>query len=259
MPVVSVNYVFNKNPLWEKNSVIKKTAEDRIDIWRIAVLENTGSFKYLHSLLNTAEAEKCSRFHKEDDKRRFLISRAVLKVLAGEYLNQIPFEVQIKESLKKKPFVESGSQRGFHFNLSHSGDWILIAVSGDEVGIDIEVKDDFFAYNEIMLPAFSVSEVEFVSQSHQQADAFYLLWTRKEALLKATGYGIADNLSLIPSLNGVHIIEDVIMDSSASWSVNSFAVDENHIGSLACKPDVKTIRYLDITSVLSGKLNTADS
>ena len=259
MPVISVNGTFSGRPVWENISVINETAVDRIDFWKVSLLQSEELFTRLYHLLNEAEAEKYKRYFKEDDKKRFLISHSVVKILAGKYLIQDPYEVKIKEGNNKKPFVQNDVRKDFHYNLSHSGNWVLIAVSKKEIGVDIESKEKQFSFDEIILSFFSLEEIEFVKQSHPVAEAFYLLWTRKEALLKATARGITDYLPLVPSLNGIHTVDETILDSSADWEVNSFEVDESHIASFACNPGVKSIRYLDIASVLSGKLNIADA
>jgi len=59
----------------------------------------------------------------------------------------------------------------------------------------------------ILPTIFSDLEQDFVRNSSNPIEAFFLLWTRKESLLKASGIGITDNLVNVPSLNGVHLAE----------------------------------------------------
>lgn len=81
--------------------------------------------------------------------------------------------------------------KGFHFNLSHSGDWAVMAVSSTEVGIDIE---------QVVPMDLSVAEHFFSSFEKQQLnsrpealqlDYFFQLWTLKESYLKMMGHGLS--------------------------------------------------------------------
>jgi 4'-phosphopantetheinyl transferase len=93
-----------------------------------------------------------------------------------------------------KPQLQGGD---LHFNVSHSGRYALIAISGvTPVGIDLERI-------ELERPLADMAE-QFYSDEEQDAcrndpEAFFHLWSCKEALVKAWGTGIADGL---PALQG---------------------------------------------------------
>ena len=81
--------------------------------------------------------------------------------------------------------------RDFHFNLSHSGDWVVIALSSADVGIDIEqvvpldlsIARHFFSAREYHnLNSLPVS---------LQLNYFYQIWTLKESYIKMTGQGLS--------------------------------------------------------------------
>ena len=100
-------------------------------------------------------------------------------------------------------FTELGKPyfpRGPHFNLSHSGQYVAMAVSDHPVGIDIEeihpVKDSLI---QILHP----EEIAYINRQEDASRAFFRLWTRKESLMKCTGQGIAAiPVGDIPSLPG---------------------------------------------------------
>lgn len=87
-----------------------------------------------------------------------------------------------------KPYINHGIQ----FNISHSEDIVVVAFSESEVGIDIE-KKRIIRINE-MLNCLHPSEKFYVLKSGNPIDAFYKVWTRKEAYLKAIGQGIVNGL-----------------------------------------------------------------
>lgn len=77
------------------------------------------------------------------------------------------------------------------FNLSHSGDWIVLATApGCEVGVDIENVDPTFPALEIADEFFLPSERKWIGAGKDPTLRFFQLWTAKEALMKATGEGM---------------------------------------------------------------------
>jgi len=199
-------------------------------------------------ILAPDEIERAGRYHQEKDQLRFIISRGMLRLLLGKYLNQKPINIHLEIGANKKPFVQNRRGDDLHYNVSHSGDLILIAVSNSEVGIDIEKINDSFSYKEILPHNFSDEEILFI----KKPEDFYLLWTRKEALLKATAKGIDDDLPLIPSLDGTHHVNSEIIGSEKNWNVNSFHIGDGYIGSVTKSCDKNAINFYDTQSLMQS-------
>ena len=90
---------------------------------------------------------------------------------------------------KGKPYFPE--YPALHFSLSHSYDYALCAVSGNEIGCDIEKKRP--ANQNIARRFFTQSEQSYISHFNdpmQRQTAFYRLWTMKESLLKTIGCGL---------------------------------------------------------------------
>lgn len=116
-----------------------------------------------------------------------LTKREIEKV-AGEYaISKVFADVfgirDIKINCQGKPYLEDFP---YHFNLSHSGDWILLAVGETPVGADIEEITKI--RQKVMENYFSQSEQDQVAK--QGTDAFFAIWTRKESYVKYTGEGM---------------------------------------------------------------------
>ena len=96
-----------------------------------------------------------------------------------------------------KPFFSDRSLPCF--NWSHSGDWVFLAISDCEVGVDIEVVRNRSRYLDIAERFYSQEEAEAVRKGGE--NVFFLLWTMREAALKLSGRGLAgsDELSLNPA------------------------------------------------------------
>lgn len=89
-----------------------------------------------------------------------------------------------------KPYLKN--YPGWHFNFSHCKNAVCCVLSREEVGIDIE---EIGNYKEHLAEYISTEEeLEFLHNSENQADEFYKLWTRKEAVFKMTGSGITKDI-----------------------------------------------------------------
>lgn len=87
-----------------------------------------------------------------------------------------------------KPYVKGGK----HFNISHSGDYVIIALSEKPVGVDIEMHKEH-DYMRLSQLTFHENEQRLIEKSNNRADDFFMLWTLKEAYMKLVGRGF--NLS----------------------------------------------------------------
>lgn len=89
---------------------------------------------------------------------------------------------------RKKPVIRG--KLPVYFNISHSGDWIVAAFSGREVGVDIEYKGQ--APLEVARRYFHPAELECLCKSSRQLqeDLFYTYWTAKESFAKYSGKGL---------------------------------------------------------------------
>ena len=105
------------------------------------------------SLISPERAEKASRYRFSADKKRCIAGGLLLRRFLGDTV------------VFADAFGKPRAKSGVCFNLSHSGDWVLLAVGDTEIGCDIER-----------------------ASSDPQA-LFYALWTKKEALLKCMGKG----------------------------------------------------------------------
>jgi 4'-phosphopantetheinyl transferase len=154
------------------------------------------------ALLCSEEQGRAARFVRASDRRRFARCRAALREILGRLLMEPPGSLRFRATGQGKPELddrpaedESHTDRlSVRFNVSHSADLALIAVSrGSEVGVDLERVRPIGEATRIVASFFSPAEqAEFAAIPHAaQPHAFHRGWTRKEALLKGLGVGIA--------------------------------------------------------------------
>ena len=151
--------------------------------------------------LSPDEKARADRFRFDKHRNRFIAGRGILREILGQYLRASAEELRFGYSAKGKPeFAVESQGGGIHFNLAHSEDLALIAVTRiGQVGVDVECVRAMKDMDQLVARFFSARENELfqkVSAAEKPA-AFFNLWTRKEALLKATGEGITRSLSLV--------------------------------------------------------------
>lgn len=120
-----------------------------------------------------------------------------------------------------------------HFNVSHSKDYAVIAISPEKVGIDIEFKSNGFVPGTVSSDIFTNEEFTVNQNKSSKSNAFYTLWTRKEAFVKALGKGIDEDFKYIPCLEGRQNLEYKLFINSENWQMSSFEITDDYAGALA--------------------------
>jgi 4'-phosphopantetheinyl transferase len=144
------------------------------------------------SLLDARERERIERLRFVRDQIRYAVSHLNVRRILGGYLQQHPADIGYSIGPFGRPcLLPDNSGRVIHFNLSHTQDFGLLAVTEDyQLGIDAEV---IRAINPKVADAnFSPCELQQLNALKGQAwlESFYKCWTRKEAVLKAEGMGL---------------------------------------------------------------------
>jgi len=156
----------------------------------------TASLAYSKALLSIEEQRRAAAFHAEEDRRLYLAAHAALRLVLNRLLGLPPASIEITAENGAKPALPNSPLR---FNLAHTRRAVLIATSTTEVGIDIERRrpiEDLAAVAQTIMSRTELSAwLGLPSSAREQA--FYRLWTRKEAYLKAIGLGLFRDLAAI--------------------------------------------------------------
>ena len=161
-------------------------ASDEIRVWQVT-LDRAGREPVA---LTDAERRVADSFDNARARARYVAGRTLLRRRLGELLGCEPLAVDIVEGPDGKPAL---AEPTLSFNLSHAGDWLLIAVSRPRrLGVDVEqirLGRDVGAVTEEMLAAADRDAVTR-AVSQEGVRAFFRHWTRYEALVKARGDGL---------------------------------------------------------------------
>jgi 4'-phosphopantetheinyl transferase len=169
-----------------------------VHVWAASLDRPVDRISYLERTLSPDERNRAMRFHFERDRNRFVAGRGLLRAILGSYLKVDPAELHFAYNPRGKPTLTGLPEHcGLHFNLSHSNDLIVIALTRvSAIGADVECIGSVRDIENITSHFFpSLEAVELMAlPMEQQASAFFSLWTRKEACLKAIGVGLSDTM-----------------------------------------------------------------
>ncbi|AIW87856.1 4'-phosphopantetheinyl transferase Sfp [Bacillus mycoides] len=123
------------------------------------------------------------------DINRTLIGDLLIRSLVCQKYKISNEEIRFIYNEYGKPFVENFSD--FHFNISHSGEWVVCGTANSNVGIDIEKVSEIEALK-LANEFFSDEEFYDISSmnSDEQINYFYDIWTLKESYIKTIGKGL---------------------------------------------------------------------
>lgn len=149
------------------------------------------------ALLDAGETARADRFLRGEDRARFIASHAALRHVLARALSTDPATVAFRAEITGRPALAMPSGQ-LDFNLSHSGDRALIGlVRGARIGVDVEIRRPLPDALRIARSHFAPDETRALAALPPEAreEAFFGLWTRKEAVVKALGAGLSLPLS----------------------------------------------------------------
>ena len=168
---------------------------DGIEIFAIDLSKNPSCESVALGLLDGDEAARYHRFKVEGARRQFLLCRGALRILLGDRLGRPPERLIFASGTHGKPhLVVDGQPASISFNVSHSGDDGLIAITGSgSLGVDLEQRRPLSDLDGVATRVFGNNERDALSglAGDDKLAFFHRLWTCKEALIKAKGTGFS--------------------------------------------------------------------
>jgi 4'-phosphopantetheinyl transferase len=180
-----------QNPTWLKLPDNWQAKQQTVDVFAIDFEQPPITIDRAKTYLSDMERDRVERFKSPQRQREFTLTRALLRMVLASVIRIDPLALHFEHTSQGKPFLPDDT---VHFNVTHSHDIALIAVSPDlPLGVDIEYMQPRDAFMKLAQRFFAPAEFEAVCQLPQslQLAAFHATWTRKEAFVKATAKGIA--------------------------------------------------------------------
>jgi len=178
---------------WQKSTVPPQLQAGELHIWKIELDYDSGHWQPLMALLSNDEQIKADRFRFEKLRLRYIAGRVALRKLLGGYIGCAPEALIFVYNDYGKPSLQKVDS-GLCFNVTHSGETMLAAFAlNSKIGIDIEAIQQNIDCMDICQRWFSVQESNALRDlpEEERIGAFFRVWTRKEAYIKARGIGLS--------------------------------------------------------------------
>ena len=235
--------------------------DNMVHLWRVFLpgLEHCpDKFK---KILSTEENNYCNKLKNAAQRSRFIIRKALQRLLISKYIPSIAEQIKYSFTQFGRPIVAGGNfNENVEFNISHSGEWLLMVFSKQRlIGVDVEYLKRDFPTLVIAERFFSEVEAQAVKAcaGHEEIRAFFTIWVRKEAYIKALGKGLYMPLQSFsvptqdivsdkePTKQNLHFVGSVSPDSNF-FDVH---VDSEHVGCVVCPQKTTNITTFDLNSM----------
>jgi 4'-phosphopantetheinyl transferase len=224
---------------WPAGPMAPVLSPDEVHVWAVPLAVGPERLAELLDLLDEEERRRAARYAHVPSREQFIVSRAMLRTLLGCYLKRAPQAVRFTSGPQGKPVLPT--LEGVHFNVSHTQGLALIAIARlGEIGIDVEQSRNCPTYLDMADRFFTPAEAAALRSlpADHSIEAFFHVWTRKEAFLKALGLGLSHGLErfevAVPPAQPVRILHiDGDAAAGARWSLLELAPARGYVGALA--------------------------
>jgi 4'-phosphopantetheinyl transferase len=213
-----------------------------VHVW-LAELDQ--SHKHTQRLAQALPAEdrvRAGSYRYARDRRRFIVARAYLRTILGLYVDEEPDTLHFVYGPYGKPALSSPDAGRLHFSVSRSHNLALYAIAYNrEVGVDIERLHPLRDLDMDDIARYCFSPHEQITwrdlPAGKKHQAFFNLWTRKEAYMKAVGIGLLRPLDQIdvttaPQTPTFLRADSAEPDAAGRWSIESLRPRRNYAAAL---------------------------
>lgn len=202
----------------------------------------------LRGIVTRERCLKADQFHYIKDAIRCVCGEALLRYCYYR-INEYCGSINLKYNNYGKPFIANKEE--FHYNISHSGDWVVIGYGINEVGIDIERIQD--GVEGIANYCFSEAEKAYINEGVKENHARKViqLWTLKESYIKYLGLGLSRELKKITI---IPYTSEVIENNQKVKNVfaHSYEIDESYILATCGQDKKATIHRININEIIKS-------
>lgn len=223
-----------------------------VHVWRASVAEHAARETMLAELLDDTEREQAARFHFATDRTRYVIAHAMLRTLLAAYTGIPPRALAFETGAYGKPALDiAGGAPPVAFNMSHSADVVVVAVgAGRAIGVDVERWVPDIEAETLARDFFSPAERAMLGglPPLERVAAFFTFWSRKEAYIKATAFGVSrglDHFDVGLEREASSITDRLADDASERWSMRDLGFEPGYSGAVVAEGhDWRLLRFI---------------
>lgn len=222
-----------------------------VDLWTADVRTFRRVLRQFTGLLSPEERRRAARLADPEHLMHFILAHGFLRLVLSRYLPIQPERLRFQSHANGKPrLVKAGYSPSLEFNLAHSAHMTMIAVAaGRPVGVDVEALTRPVRAQAIVERYFSPAELaRFASLPRLRYEReFIRYWTAKEAVLKASGLGLAGGLSrceVVSHPGGRSAIVRLVRQGKPRpWQVRFFPFSTTYLGAVAAEGTEWKVRH----------------
>lgn len=214
-----------------------------VDVWLVDLAVSPDRLERCAQVLDSSERDRGNRFLRPADRARFIVSHAALRLALADARGCAPSEIRLTAKATGKPHLAEPAGSPLEFNLSHSGARALIGLAGPvAIGVDLELMRAIPDAVRIARTHFAPDEAASLASLPAEAieAAFFGLWTRKEAVVKALGTGLSlplDRFSVTLPPAAPRLLRD-----STGWTLATLDAGAGYAATVAVRADDATIQ-----------------
>jgi 4'-phosphopantetheinyl transferase len=218
-----------------------------IHVWTARLVDDQRVTAALLLLLSREERAQAAELSFEHDRMRFIQAHGRVRQILSDYLKAGTATLTFARNRNGKPWlVPRANGPKLQFSVSHSSDCCMVAVRLDQpIGIDVEKIRDLPRAIDIAQAYFAPAESRALNglQGTARRDAFFALWTHKEATVKALGISLAANLARVEfDLGGPRLVAwDGDQAVAQSWSVLRLDPAPGYVAALATAHPIRSL------------------
>jgi len=228
-----------------------------VDLWLIPLPEEGLTLQQLERQLSDGDYKRAMEFSRPSARSSFALTRAAARYILSRYLGLDAVAINFgKTDLGKPHVLATQNARGLRFNLTHSGQLAVLAVTAhSEVGVDIEYLGRRRNLHALIGRYFGETTSAALEQmtEAEAKPAFLRAWTQLEAFQKAIGEGLRGNyvkteFALEPRPAGQFFGVTTDRGEASGWMSAELALPENYTGTVVAQSASSlSVNYFSLT------------
>lgn len=219
---------------------------------------------HLNSLLSKEKQIRVEKFLKKEDIYRCILGELLLRYSLWNFYDYKVKNIKFLYNEFGKPRLYYTDNQNIHFNISHSGNWIVCGISNQPIGIDVECINN--NVSDIAQRFFTNAENNYIKTQipTEQAKAFFKIWTLKESYIKCVGKGLTiplNSFSIIITEDEVLLYKNNKVDYSYSF-ISKKISNFSYLGLCIKNSDMAVcnvkINYITIQQILNWVYNNLE-
>jgi 4'-phosphopantetheinyl transferase len=236
---------------------------NEIDLWAcfLISIDDEDLIQRYGALLSVEEKERERRLRFPKDRKRFVVTRALVRTVLSRYVPVAPEDWSFAANAYGRPVIAGlplGEASPVDFNVTHTDGLIVMAVAASRcsVGVDAESLSARRAPVEIASRFFAPAESAALGlmPATQQTSLFFQLWTLKESYVKACGRGLSiplDKVAFALSSSRIDVVfAAALAEDASTWSFWQIQMPSDHLAAVCCRCFPSERLSLNIRSVV---------